>query len=91
MFDERPLLGDAQIQHGQFGAELFGFRLSRVFGPKQTIPDPIARQLQDAAQILRWLTVSVDVYLFQTRRRMITEMTGALDGRAVSQSVRQSG
>ena len=63
MIDERSLLRDAQIQHGQFGAELFGFRLSRVFGPKQTIPDPIARQLQDAAQILGGLAVSVDIYL----------------------------
>ena len=63
MIDERSLLGDAQIQHGQFGAELVGFRFSRVFRPKQSIPDPIARQLQDAAQVLRRLAVSVDIYL----------------------------
>ena len=67
MIDERSLLGDAQIKHGKSRAVLLGVRTSRVFGPEETIPDPVACQLQNTAQVFRNFVVTVDVDLFKLR------------------------
>ena len=63
MIDEGPLLADAQIEHGKSRAVLLGIRPGRVFGPEETVANPVTRQLQNTAQVFRNFVVTVDVDL----------------------------